>query len=584
MSMKFRRIIALLLVMVILLPTGGEIFSLCDISAQAYSEESEMDEASEDAYTEYLLNEKMKAGDWNIPRDEGLPWNYFHNKVQDHIRKNNRSLEKTELSVTKRSGRKGRVDLWREKGGVAEIWEVKPGSFLQLKKYSRAFSQLYGYKHSTPDEIRITEMEYGNDSVIENGTSLKKILYGMDYDSVIHQDVKFNYFTENGYCVLYGYFGNGIVLYWFKKLSEKESESRALEFDPEWFAKTFLSIVELFAADYSNKTNPYSGLNPEYAEGFSEQIKDVDRLIALLSEYKVVEMYKKTAFFVIASQIFLRNKVSCAELNTDVAEVTEGLASNLEAAIKIYESEKTVKNAGLVTNAFAYFYHAGADFDLILNESMVDPTDEDIEKYELDGFYERKTVEDIMAMLSESETDDPTYDTPSNGSSDLTTDETEEDSFSVEEELEDYVDSFFDYWSEHSDLFRRIFEGEDKKYQTAEATVYDPLILDLNNNGYEINTKSTGAYFDLNCDGFAEKINWTTSDAILAIDKNSNGKIDDGNEVFGDSFILENGEKAKNGFEALSSLDTTGNKLIDSRDEAFDNLLLWIDSNGNGKS
>nr|MCR5143390.1 hypothetical protein [Ruminococcus sp.] len=47
---------------------------------------------------------------------------------------------------------------------------------------------------------------------------------------------------------------------------------------------------------------------------------------------------------------------------------------------------------------------------------------------------------------------------------------------------------------------------------------------------------------------------------------------------------LENGEKAKNGFEALSSLDTTGNKLIDSRDEAFDNLLLWIDSNGNGKS
>lgn len=118
----------------------------------------------------------------------------------------------------------------------------------------------------------------------------------------------------------------------------------------------------------------------------------------------------------------------------------------------------------------------------------------------------------------------------------------------------------------------------------ASGAVYDPILLDLNGNGYEIERKSSGAYFDLNCDGFAERINWTTKDAILAVDKNGNGIIDDGNEVFGDFFVLENGQRARNGFEALSQFDSNNDGLIDENDASFDDLLLWIDSNGNGIS
>ena len=120
------------------------------------------------------------------------------------------------------------------------------------------------------------------------------------------------------------------------------------------------------------------------------------------------------------------------------------------------------------------------------------------------------------------------------------------------------------------------------QFDNSETVRYDPLILDLTKDDYDINKKTSGAYFDLNCDGFAERINWTTTDGILAIDKNGNGKIDDGNEVFSDFFILDNGEKASNGFEALVQYDKNEDGVIDSSDSVFNDLLLWIDSNGNG--
>jgi hypothetical protein len=45
-------------------------------------------------------------------------------------------------------------------------------------------------------------------------------------------------------------------------------------------------------------------------------------------------------------------------------------------------------------------------------------------------------------------------------------------------------------------------------------------------------------------------------DGLLVFDKNNNGKIDDGSELFGNNTILSNGNKAANGFEALKDLDS----------------------------
>ena len=59
--------------------------------------------------------------------------------------------------------------------------------------------------------------------------------------------------------------------------------------------------------------------------------------------------------------------------------------------------------------------------------------------------------------------------------------------------------------------------------------------------------------FDIDNDGIAQKVAWINSgDAILVCDRNGNGTIDNGLELFGDNTLLENGEYAKSGIEALA--------------------------------
>lgn len=104
----------------------------------------------------------------------------------------------------------------------------------------------------------------------------------------------------------------------------------------------------------------------------------------------------------------------------------------------------------------------------------------------------------------------------------------------------------------------------------------DPIVLDLTGNGIQLTSYKDGAHFDITGNGVKERTAFVTGgDAFLAIDRNGNGIIDDGTELFGD----QNG--AANGFEELRKLDTNGDGIIDERDADFDKLLLWID-NGNG--
>ena len=103
----------------------------------------------------------------------------------------------------------------------------------------------------------------------------------------------------------------------------------------------------------------------------------------------------------------------------------------------------------------------------------------------------------------------------------------------------------------------------------------DPLLIDLNGDGITTTDVNNGIYFDHDVNGFAEKSAWVSNeDGILAFDVNNNGVIDNGSEIFGDAFLKPDGSSAQSGFDALSSLDSNNDNIIDANDSQFNNIKI----------
>eukprot|EP01034_Spumella_vulgaris_P043126 gene43126-53530_t len=112
-----------------------------------------------------------------------------------------------------------------------------------------------------------------------------------------------------------------------------------------------------------------------------------------------------------------------------------------------------------------------------------------------------------------------------------------------------------------------------------------PLVLDLNGNGVQTLGVSSGVQFDIFATGKAVNTGWVgQGDGLLVMDRNNDGTINNGGELFGSSVTLADGSKAQDGYAALSELDSNGDRVIDSGDAAFDKLKVWVDGNADGVS
>ena len=116
---------------------------------------------------------------------------------------------------------------------------------------------------------------------------------------------------------------------------------------------------------------------------------------------------------------------------------------------------------------------------------------------------------------------------------------------------------------------------------------YDPLTLDLDGDGIETLASNghDGALFDHDKNGIRTATGWVgKDDGLLVYDRNGDGVVNNGSELFGDNTPLKNGERATNGYQALADLDDNGDGKVDAADSAFAHLRVWRDLNQDGIS
>jgi len=119
-----------------------------------------------------------------------------------------------------------------------------------------------------------------------------------------------------------------------------------------------------------------------------------------------------------------------------------------------------------------------------------------------------------------------------------------------------------------------------------------PILIDVGRDHIRLTGVDRPVAFDFDRDGVVELVSWTEPDSLdlfLWLDRNDNGEVDDGGELFGNHTPLFGGSPADHGFQALAEFDApehggNGDGYIDAGDQIYPSLRLWWDASHDGRS
>lgn len=114
-----------------------------------------------------------------------------------------------------------------------------------------------------------------------------------------------------------------------------------------------------------------------------------------------------------------------------------------------------------------------------------------------------------------------------------------------------------------------------------------PIVIHLERDLPRFSSAERGVMFDIYATGTELQTAWPLESAEtgwLVLDRNGNGAIDDGGELFGNHTKLTTGAQASDGYEALAELDANGDGWVDASDPGFGRLRLWRDTRRDGRT
>ncbi|WP_131199482.1 hypothetical protein [Phytopseudomonas dryadis] len=142
------------------------------------------------------------------------------------------------------------------------------------------------------------------------------------------------------------------------------------------------------------------------------------------------------------------------------------------------------------------------------------------------------------------------------------------------------------WMQEFKDLYNRVYGSISGSVNTnfdLALKTASPIVLDLDGDGIETFGANGQVLFDHDGDGHKDGSGWVKSDdGLLVLDRNGNGTIDSGLELFGENTLLADGSKAADGFAAMQAVDENADGRLDASDAVWADLRVWRDLNGTG--